>query len=449
MGERSRDAARTGGRRRWHRRDVLGTVGLATAIGLAGCSSSEGPDSESTGEQAADTDTGSDTTPSESAETSDSRSGATGTRMYRVDAANSGHAPEETGPAADPVEKWSHQMETVMPIQPAVYEGTVHVGPELDASDGTMQWDGPEYDRSPAIVDGYRYSVANTELNAADLDDALNEWNYYFTSDPSTPTVVGDVAYIGYERGQLYALTTPGEDEEGVQVEGVEVWSFQQPGDPESDLETPPFTTPAVADGTVYACSGNNLYALDAATGDEQWVQEGVAGGMPTVVDGAIYFATGERIVARSVTDGTELWESPVGLAGPVAVANGTLYVAGGELHAIDVTDGSVTWTTAIPGPEQEDALPEVPIDEEAPPSLISSLSVSGVAPVVAGGIIYTARGGVLSAFNTNGGLLWSFDTGDDKVQTPAVADGDLYAVASSDILATDPSGRVIALTEP
>jgi len=113
------------------------------------------------------------------------------------------------------------------------------------------------------------------------------------------------------------------------------------------------------------------------------------------------------------------------------------------------VTDGSVTWTTAIPGPEQEDALPEVPIDEEAPPSLISSLSVSGVAPVVAGGIIYTARGGVLSAFNTNGGLLWSFDTGDDKVQTPAVADGDLYAVASSDILATDPSGRVIALTEP
>ncbi|WP_254762999.1 PQQ-binding-like beta-propeller repeat protein [Natrinema marinum] len=438
MGKRSPGAPGEGGQRGWRRRRVLATAGATTMGALAGCQSGSddtGMSDRSDEHESAGTDSGS------------AEGAATGSRMYRVDAANSGHLSEARGPQEQPVEKWYEARTTISFITPAVADGTVHVGPELAASDGTVNWDGDFYERSPAIVDGRRYSVTFTELNTVSLDDTLNEWNYYFTTNPSAPTVVDGVAYLGYERGQLYALTTPGEDEEGFQADGEEVWSFQQPDDPESGLETGTFYAPAVAGDTVYASSPTHLYALTASDGSQKWVQTDVTGGVPTVVDGTIYLPAGEKIVARSTTDGSKEWESRVGSPNPVAVADGVVYANHNKLHAIDTTDGSVLWQTELPGaastpgefPTQGDSSPDLTSFGPSPP------------PVVADGTVYACSGGTISALDAaSGGIQWSYDTNGTAAWTPAVADGELYVVVSdASPMDTDIYGRVVALTEP
>jgi outer membrane protein assembly factor BamB len=414
---------------------------------FAGCQSG-GDDTETSDQTDEKVLTTTDSSPAERSTTDGgpAERSTTGSRMYRVDAANSGHLTEERGPQEQPVEKWNEPRTTIHFIAPAVVNGTVHVGPELAASDGTVNWDGDFYERSPAVIGGRRYSVTFTELNTVSLDDTLNEWNYYFTTNPSAPTVAEDVAYVGYERGQLYALTTPGEDEEGFQEDGKEVWSFQQPDDPESALETGAFYAPAVAGDTVYASSPTHLYALGVSDGSQKWVQTDVTGGVPAVVNGTVYLPAGERIVARSATDGSKEWESHVGSSAPVAVADGVVYANSNKLHAIDTTDGSVLWQTELPGtasipdelPSRGDTSPDLPSLGPSPP------------PVVADGTVYACSGGTVSALDAgSGGVQWSYDTDGSAAWTPAVADGDLYVVVSdASPLDTELYGRVLALTE-
>lgn len=438
MGRRSREAGGTPGPTGWHRRGILALV--AGVGGLAGCSSSDdggGTEIEDRTAEQVSTGTGG----------SSPASSVTGSRMYRVDAANSGHLSEERGPGEEPVEKWSEFMTTIRFITPAVVDGTVHVGPELSAADGSTLWDGDFYERSPAVADRYLYSVIYGELNAVSLDDTLNEWNYAFASNPSAPTVVGDIAYIGHDRGRLFALTTPGEADEGFQEDGEEVWSFQQPDDPESGLETGAFNTPAVVGDTVYAASPNHLYALDAADGSQRWVQTDVTGGVPAVVDGTIYLPRGDAIVARSVVDGTKEWESEVGSPHPVAVANGAVYANDGTLHALDTTDGSVLWQTELPG---EAATPVGMPTSEDLPSTMQSFEFSAP-PVVADGTVYATNGGTITAVAAGtGAIQWSYETTGTGAWTPAVADGELYVVVSeSGPTESDNYGHVLALTEP
>jgi outer membrane protein assembly factor BamB len=367
--------------------------------------------------------------------------------VYRVDAANSGHLSEKRGPQEEPVEKWSEFRTEINFITPAVVDGTVHVGEELSAADGSIQWDGDLYESSPAVSDRYLYSVAFAELNAQSLDDSLDEWNYAFTSNPSAPTVADGVVYIGYERGQLYALTSPGKEEEGLQKDGEVVWEFQQPDDPESGLETGAFLAPAVAGDTVYARSPTHLYALDAADGAVKWDRTDVAGGVPTVVDGTIYLSTGEKVVAHSTVDGSKEWESRVGSANPVAVADGIVYASDGTLHALDTTDGSVLWETELPGSK---ATPDGYRKPEGLPSGMMSFSFSAP-PVVANGTVYATNGGTITALAAGtGAIQWSYETVGTGAWTPAVADGDLYVVVSeASPTESDNYGQILALTEP
>ena len=438
MGKRSVRALREVAQRGWCRRRVLATVGATTMGALAGCQSGS-DDTETNDRTDEQVPAGTDSDPAESS--------ATGSRMYRVDAANTGHLNEARGPQEQPVEKWYEARTTISFITPAVVDGTVHVGPELAASDGTIDWEGDFYERSPAVVDGRRYSVTFTELNTVSLDDTVNEWNYYFTTNPSAPTVVDDVAFLGYERGQLYALTPPSKGEEGLQEDGKEVWSFQQPDDPESGLETGAFYAPAVAGDTVYASSPTHLYALGASDGSQKWVQTTVTGGVPTVVNGTVYLPAGEKIVARSATDGSKEWESRVGSPNPVAVADGVVYANHNKLHAIDTTDGSVLWQTELPGtastpddfPTEGDSSIDLPSFGPSPP------------PVVADGTVYACSRGTISALDAvSGGIQWSYDTNGTAAWTPAVADGELYVVVSdASPTDTDIYGRIVALTEP
>ncbi|PSP23156.1 hypothetical protein BRC61_03920, partial [Halobacteriales archaeon QH_10_65_19] len=116
-------------------------------------------------------------------------------------------------------------------------------------------------------------------------------------------------------------------------------------------------TTPAVADGTVYAGGGKEkvVYAIDADTGEELWrfETEGEAMNPPTVADGTVYVPDRSgHLYALDPGDGSEQWSVQVGstgdepqIWGSVAVTNDSVYVpADGSVVALD-SDGSRRWT--------------------------------------------------------------------------------------------------------
>ena len=103
---------------------------------------------------------------------------------------------------------------------------------------------------------------------------------------------------------------------------------------------------PTVAGDTLYAVSDDgNIYAIDAATGDEQWR---VATGGPidagvTLAGDIVYTAShDENLYAIDTTTGTELWHLPIGGAaehGP-AIVDGVAYL-GTDSGAIVAIAGS------------------------------------------------------------------------------------------------------------
>ncbi len=142
-------------------------------------------------------------------------------------------------------------------------------------------------------------------------------------------------------------------------------WAFPTGG--------PIYSSPAVADGTVYFGSRDNkLYALDAVTGAKRWE-----------------FETGSWVES-----------SP-------AIANGTVYFGSndGRLYALDMHTGEKLW------------------DFKTSYSIISS-------PAVADGIVYFGGFdyGIYAIDGATGKKRWSFMTGDLVISSPTVANGIVYA---------------------
>lgn len=129
-----------------------------------------------------------------------------------------------------------------------------------------------------------------------------------------SPTVVDGTVYVDV-----------GSDVRAYEPEGGdELWRVTTDGDTGS---------PAVADGTVYVGSFDTvLYALDAASGEEDWRFETVkwANYAPAVADGAVYLASWDtRVYGLDAGDGEKRWS--VSLETPLsdpAVADGAVFVA-------------------------------------------------------------------------------------------------------------------------
>lgn len=87
--------------------------------------------------------------------------------MFRANAANTGHAPDGTGPIDNVVQKWVFEVGYMKTnVSPAVVNGTVYVGSvdnrvyALDAATGRQHWafkTGDWVGSSPAVVDGTVY----------------------------------------------------------------------------------------------------------------------------------------------------------------------------------------------------------------------------------------------------------------------------------------------------
>ena len=206
----------------------------------------------------------------------------------------------------------------------------------LDAATGRAIWvtaNYAEFYTGPTVANKLVYVGSDFHtVSALYVKNGRQAWQYT-TGDivTSAPTVYGESLYVGSADQYLYALNA---------VTGQLRWRYKMTGTV--------FSTPAATDRAVYAVSGGNMYALDAATGRELWVF-GAFG--PTAVANDVLF-TGMGIDcsvrALAAETGLPLWTFATGgTIHGLTAAGGVVYAGSddGYLYAINAATGAEIWS--------------------------------------------------------------------------------------------------------
>ena len=278
---------------------------------------------------------------------------------------------------------------------------------------------------SPATAGTSVYAVSDEGVTIA-LDSATGSLRWAAGRSDihgvrGEPTVTEPAVFVA---GTGFSTFDPGS--------GATLWNREQ------SFCGPP-CSPAVAGGIEYVpagpASGEQIFALDAATGAVRWSfrpRVVVSGprhldfgwsGVPAVAGGRLYVVgargwTGHHRVLLDAFDartGKRRWQAGVGespnspVSGP-AIANGVVYYGSGgrELFAFRAATGKRLWRVSLGG------------------------SGGGVSsPAVANGVVYVGTGASLVAVDARTGRrLWSAETnGDTTGSPPVVAGGALYAL--------------------
>jgi outer membrane protein assembly factor BamB len=311
--------------------------------------------------------------------------------------------------------KWTFATGGSVVSSPAVVNGVVYIGSNdhnvyaLNVHTGRKLWSyatGAEIYSSPVAVNGIVY-VGSNDGNLYALMAATGKrlWSYYTGGGESIPAVLNGVVYVGSAKesgDNVFALNAR---------TGDLIWSFA--------ARFSVYSSPTVVDGVLYIMSLDyRLYALDASTGAELWYfsTEGYAYASPMVANGVVYLdGIPGSVFAVNAKTGTLLWQFVAGGTWgefSPAVADGVVYVAsdGGYAYALDGLTGTELWSY----------------------SPISFVSLA--APLLANGIMYfgTWDNNLYALSASQGERLWSYTTGGYIEGSPTVADGIVY-VGSDD----------------
>lgn len=234
-------------------------------------------------------------------------------------------------------EKWSLSLagSGEYASSPTIKNGTVFVGNTngnlyaRDAVTGDGKWTfqrDNEIDSSPTVVDGTVFiSVEDDGLYAVNAETGDERWSFDTNITTSSPTVTDESVLIG-GGNTLYALdptngelngsfnireriggagglvqSTPTVDDDTVFVTSDKTLAIDDNGNTQWVFDAGGASSPTVADGTVFfGAIDNNLYALDAETGEEQWAYDAgseIRFSSPTVVDGTVYIGSQDGTV--------------------------------------------------------------------------------------------------------------------------------------------------------
>jgi outer membrane protein assembly factor BamB len=166
-------------------------------------------------------------------------------------------------------------------------------------------------------------------------------WEFTQPSDGvhSSPTIVDGTVYVGSNDSNLYAVDA---------ATGSQEWTFDTSGYVRS--------SPTVADGTVYVGSyDDTLYAVDAATGSQEWVFEtsDYVFSSPTIVDGTVYVGSDDKtLYAVDAATGSQEWaftQPSGGVSSSPTIVDGTVYVGSDDtLYAVDAANATVRLSTTV-----------------------------------------------------------------------------------------------------
>ncbi len=234
-----------------------------------------------------------------------------------------------------------------------------------------------------------------------------------------------------------------------------EIWSFEC----EDEIRG----TPIIYDGTLYVgCYDNNLYALDAKTGEFQW-KYATEGGIPTrpvAQDGMVFVGSEDtRVYALTSSKGELVWtyysEAPI-RSSPV-ISEGHIFFGSDDanLHVVNMLSGNRAWRTEANGAIRSSPLianervyfgcetgdfysvdfrGEHKWRFKAKRALTSS-------PILVEGLIYVgSMDWTLYALEAEVGWeVWRFRLGRPTISTPAHAEGRIFTgCADGNIYAVD-----------
>lgn len=184
-------------------------------------------------------------------------------------------------------------------------------------------------------------------------------------------------------------------------------------------------SSPSVADGVIYFCSGEKIHAINADTGSLRWVYpaEGKLGALikttPLIGKDLLYVGAGNgRLYAITKDDGKLAWSfSTKGImnSSPV-LADDTIFVGSSDdcLYALDPDTGQQKWKSGFKTHDD----------------------ISG-SPAVANGMVYFMSDDMMlyCAYTSTGRLKWSARVGTaSRVTTPVISGNNVYAVAGNSL---------------
>ena len=199
----------------------------------------------------------------------------------------------------------------------------------LDLADGTRLWKTEGVDRcdgSPSVGDGVVvFGSCAAALHVFSTEDGKHLRDIEIDDDSQVAggvALVGDSVYSGSRSGKILHANTK---------TGKTLWVNES-----TDHEV--FTTPAVNDNwVVYGSEDGNVYGLDRATGDQQWVfstQDSPSS--PVIAGDKVVVTSDGTLFLLDLADGKELWSHEVSdtITSPAVVSD--LVVVGSD-------DGAVT----------------------------------------------------------------------------------------------------------
>ncbi len=190
--------------------------------------------------------------------------------------------------------KWQFDTAGTIRSTPAVSAGILYIGDmngrlhALDAATGTEKWytettlaglPGGEIQSSPAVAGGtVFFGSRDGYLHAVDAATGQEKWKFSHNGSwvNTSPAVDGGVVFGGSSDGRFVQAVDA--------QTGKEKWRFSA-----TDRV---FSSPAVADGKVYAATqGSAVFTLDAATGKQlgQLESEGAVQSSPVLDGGVLY----------------------------------------------------------------------------------------------------------------------------------------------------------------
>lgn len=236
---------------------------------------------------------------------------------------------------------------------------------------------------------GFSESTA-PDTNSVLWTSSAGDWS------ESSPTVSDGKVFIGSEEN-VYCLDA---------MTGEELWNFP--------TSQPVISSPAVSNGKVYVGSMNHyVYCLDANTGTclwQYWTNGGIFQSSPAVYQGKVYIGSHDnKVYCLDAEKGTKLWDYPTTyfVSSSPAVVDDKVYIGSmdGILYCLDANTGAEIWTNVI------------------------GYTIWTSSPSVSEGRVYVgALDFELHCLNSlNGEPLWNFPTGDFITGTAALADGKIY----------------------
>jgi outer membrane protein assembly factor BamB len=202
---------------------------------------------------------------------------------------------------------------------------------------------------SPVVANGIAYTASGSgDLYAVSVNTGEFLWGLWaFASIQASPVVSNGVVYVGSFDGypdNLFALNAR---------TGDVLWQYETTtGQIQGDGAL------AVSNGVLYVGTNLGLEALDATTGALLWKETSLGGARPTVSNGMVYIAAGIRqgiVYALDAGTGKVIWSSSTGyypFACTPVVVNNMVYVGTSENHvvAMDAKTGATLWTSTLGG---------------------------------------------------------------------------------------------------